>query len=112
MNGPLLPNGPMGGDEMAAAAEWIIGPFQVAGGEEFARFTQKKKSTPVIAGPIENLVKDACIILGLKAECVRAASDEPFFDIIINNYSITISMEKYADFVSYNKIHLNMSHKA
>jgi hypothetical protein len=26
----------------AAAAEWIIGPFQVAGGEEFARFTKKK----------------------------------------------------------------------
>jgi hypothetical protein len=49
---------------------------------------------------------------GLKSGVCKAASDEPFFDIIINNYSITISMEKYADFVSYNKIHLNMSHKA
>jgi hypothetical protein len=47
-----------------------------------------------------------------KSGVCKAASEEPLYFQYNNNCSITISMEKYADFVSYNKIHLNMSHKA
>jgi hypothetical protein len=60
-----------GGTKWQQQQNGSLGHFKSPVGRNLLTLPKKKKSTPLIAGPIENLVKDACIILGLKAECVR-----------------------------------------